>query len=962
MADFENSTRTPVIKIGTTDAVKNVKDLRDNIKGLRDEIVALSNAEDRNADTEKAIAEAEGRLIQSQQELNRVMGITKKGADGVEGSYNNLKAQLREVKSAMDALPKTIDGQLNPAWDRLATKYKELNDAAKAYDFELGNFQRNVGNYGNALSSIGKSMGEVQQVGGDMVNGIQAMSGVLSIAGVATDGLDDGMKNLRLTVGLIQGAKGIAGLLKSLVKLVAGEKAATAETAKNTVANKANAQALTETAAAETAAATAGSVLRGVLMTLGIGIIVAAVGMLVAHLEDVANWLVKIGEKIGLIKKNNSDSLVTAEKLKENYEKQKDELDKQARIMQAQGKSQRDILKFQIQQIQASIDTKKAELESAKATVERLKSHNAIQRLLKGETKEYREAKKAVEELEEQIKSEEKTLSERQFDLTLEDYKDETDRRKKAVADAKKEAEDALKEIQNVFNTGIQAARKSVQAQETELQTIQREYKEIQEQITSAVTVTGKLTGVTEEQRKLLADGLTAAAQKYQKTLQDYYKKDFEQRASEYIAQQTESVTAQYETQERYEKICKDVLGYDAERARMIGKATAEQRRQYDILKETVDYLKNETLEAQPLDRFRGMTEKQIEEEIGQPLATAVKMYFEKSKELDDAGIAMAQTIFESYETAFQKRLDSGDFVGAREIATKFSKTVLKDFEAQGLGEEIIEYFDEVFEKEYARALLDSDAPTGFSPVNILFPQSDVDKLKNRVDSAKTVMTAAFEEIKRLGLESEAKDGFDYVGKTEEQIKAMERFWDAETNLANLEEQLLNKRLGRWNAFWGSMNKYMDSYGKATANLLGNVADAWEEGLKAQGKTNEEAFNGVRTLQYATAVINTAAAVVQALADPTVPSYYVKVANAAAAVAAGTAQVIKISQTKYGQDSSSSAPKLVDRTPQLQYTYGLNVADYAQAAAQTPVRAYIVDKDLADGMDNYQRREDETTF
>ena len=944
MADFENSTRTPVIKIGTTDAVKNVKDLRDNIKGLRDEIVALSNAEDRNADTEKAIAEAEGRLIQSQQELNRVMGITKKGADGVEGSYNNLKAQLREVKSAMDALPKTIDGQLNPAWDRLATKYKELNEAAKAYDFELGNFQRNVGNYGNALSSIGKSMGEVQQVGGDMVNGIQAMSGVLSIAGVATDGLDDGMKNLRLTVGLIQGAKGIAGLLKSLVKLVAGEKAATAETVKNTAANKANAQALNETAAAETAAATAGSVLRTVLMTLGIGIIVAAVGMLVAHLEDVANWLVKIGERIGLIKKNNNDNLLTAEKLKENYEKQKDELDKQVRIMQAQGKSQRDILKFQIQQIQASIDTKKAELESAKATVERLKSHNAIQRLLKGEAKEYREAKKAIEELNEQIKAEEKTLSERQFDLTLEDYKEETDRRKKAVADAKKAAEDALKEIQNVFNTGIQAARKSVQAQETELQTIQREYKEIQEQITSALTVTEKLTGVTDEQRKLLADGLTAAAQKYQETLQDYYKKDFEKRASEYIAQQTESVTAQYDTQVRYEKICKDVLGYDAERARMIGKATAEQRRQYDILKETVDYLEKEALEAQPLDRFRGMTEKQIEEKIGQPLATAVKMYFEKSKELDDAGMAMAQTIFESYETAFQEKLDRGEFKAARVLASKFSEQAREELQRLGVGEEFLKYFDEVFDKGLAKAMSDSDSPQGFSFINKLFPRKGGEEA---IKTLKLNVAIAKAEIKSL------KD----AGLADSQ-----EFLDKQNALAVMEEQLLKKRLGRWNAFWGSMNKYMDSYGKATSNLLGNVADAWEEGLKAQGKTNEKAFDGVRTLQYATAVINTAAAVVQALADPTVPSYYVKVANAAAAVAAGTAQVIKISQTKYGQDNSSSAPKLVDRTPQLQYTYGLNVADYAQAAAQTPVRAYIVDKDLADGMDNYQRREDETTF
>jgi len=940
MADFENSTRTPVIKIGTTESVKNVKDLRDNIKGLRDEIVALSNAEERNADTEKAIADAEGKLIQSQQELNRVMGITKKGADGVEGSYNNLKAQLREVKNAMDALPKTIDGQLNPAWDRLATKYKELNDAAKAYDYELGNFQRNVGNYGNALSSIGKSMGEVKQVGGDMVNGIQAMSGVLSIAGIATDGLDEGMNNLRLTVGLITGAKGIAGMLKSLVKFVAGEKAATAETVKNSAANKVNSQTLNEMAASETAAATAGSVLRTVLMTLGIGIIVAAVGMLVAHLEDVANWLVKIGEKLGIIKKSNTDSVVTAEKLKQKYEDQKEQLDRQVRIMQAQGKSQRDILKFQIQQIQASIDTKKAELESAKATVERLKSHNAIQRLLKGEAKEYREAKKAVEELEEQIKSEEKTLSERQFDLEIEGYKEATDAAKKAVKDAADAAAAELKALQDALNAGLTAAKKVIEEQKTEVQKIEDEYSDVNKQIDEAVDAAGKLTGVTEEQKDVLTKGVLAAQEKYQKAMQAYYKKEYEKNASEYIERQTNSITSQYENVSRYENILKTVLGYDVERARMIGKATAEQRKQYDILKETVDYLYQEASKGEPLERFRSMSEADIEKEVGQPLTTAIKMYFEKSKELDDAGISMAQTIFESYEEAFQNKLDSGEFEAARQIAQKFSKVAKDELQKLGVGEEFIKYFDEVFDKGIAKAMAESDNPEGFSYINMLFPKKDIETLRTNI----SIVRSALESMKAQGLDDK------------------EEYLQMQDELALMEEKIQKRRLARWNAFWGSMGKYLDSYGKATSNLLGNVADAWEESLKAQGKTNERAFDGVKALQYATAVINSIAAVVQALADPTVPSYYVKVANAAAAGAAGVAQVLKIKNTKYGEDTAASAPKLTDRTPQLQYTYGLNAADYAEAAAQTPVRAYIVDKDLAEGMNNYNARESETTF
>ena len=961
MAEYENSTRTPVIKIGTTEAVKNVKDLRDNIKGLRDEIVALSNAEEQNEETTKAIASAEARLIQSQNELNRVMGLTKKGADGVEGSYNRLKAELRETKQEMDALPRLINGQLNPAWDALAQRYRTLNDEAKAYDYSLGNFQRNVGNYGNAWSSLGKSMGEVKQVGGDMSAGIAAMSGVLNIAGIATDGLDDGMNNLRLTLGLVQGAKGIAGMIKSLVKMAAGQKTATAATKADTAAQEAEAAALNKTAAAETAAATAGTVLRTVLMTLGIGIIVAALGALIAHFEDVVQWITKVGEKLGIVRKDTELYKDANEKLNKKFEDQKELLDDQQKILKAQGTSNKELLAAKKKLIESQIAETEATINNIKARQAQMKADSAWVRFWKGENRKIKQAQEEIDALTESLKALQTENKNIDIDIQVEEITEGRNAAKKAADAAKKAAEDALKALNDTLKTGLQAADQAIKANEKEADRIKREYDEIIGKINSAITATEKLTGVTAEQKKQLTDGLTNAAQNYTKAMQDYYKKEFEKKASDYTEKTQKLMALQTEEFSKYDKIMKDVFNLDEYRAKTLGQATAAQKEHYEILKKEVgfyeveiDKIKDWGEISPEFDTIKGMTQEEVAKKYGEPLATALKLYFEKSKELEDAGIEMASTIFEAYENAFNEQVEKGNYAAAANIYRKFSNQFYEEMQNAGFGDEILKYFVNTFDKALAQAELDDVMPNGFGVVDILFPQSDINTLKSRVDAVR-------DELKRLE-----------EGTTE--------FYKKSEQLDELEEALSKKRIERFSAIMKTIQKYYDVYVKTSTDAIDNVADAWTEWInykykqqvKSGKKTEEQAaaeaeaaFNQVKNLQYLTAVISTAGAVVQALADTTVPSWYVKAANAAAALAAGTAQVLKIANTSWSGGAgggSTSAPKLTDRTPQLQYTYGINPADYAQAAAQTPIKAYVVDKDLAEGLDNYEARQNETTF
>ena len=288
----------------------------------------------------------------------------------------------------------------------------------------------------------------------------------------------------------------------------------------------------------------------------------------------------------------------------------------------------------------------------------------------------------------------------------------------------------------------------------------------------------------------------------------------------------------------------------------------------------------------------------------------------------------------------------------------------MEDFlKENGLSDALIPAVREQFDRVWAEAINNNPMPIA-DVTDILFPEDTKQALEQQLESTKTLLAGA---MQRLNDAIANGDNPKYIDALQVNVSKLTE------SVAILEERLNNFNIGRFGQQFQYMNKVLATFGKATSNLMDNVADAWEAALQAQvksGKKSEEqakkTFEGVKILQYASAVINTSAAVVQALADPTTPNYYIKAANAAAALAAGIAQTIKIKNTEFSASMSSTAsnssPELVDRTPQLQYTIGLNAADYAYEMAQYPTRAYVVDKDLSDGLRNYNRRGEETTF
>lgn len=941
-----------VIEIKTLEAVRNVKDLKDNISALKAKIDDVNTSTEEYADLTKELSRNQAALRNVMNGTNSTFDKSIQAAQGLDNSYNSLVQQLKEATQEWRAVPKYLSdadkaaGNINQAWTESARRVEELRSQLKDMDATTGSYVRNVGNYKSALEGFSGAMGQVKQVGGDMVNGISAMASSLAIMGYNTDGLTESMKNLRIVVAAMQGAKGFAGLLIQLKNYFKIGKDAVKTTKEQTVATQQLTTATKAEAVATTEAATATNVLKTALISTGIGALVVALGMLVAHFEEVVQWIGKLGEKLGLWKKDIDSVKEANEKLNEKFDEQNRQLTNQQKLLSAQGTSNKNLLIQKRELINAQIAETKATIESVKARIKQIEADARWWKFWQGTKGKLKEANAELEELEETLKNLQNAAEDINIDIQVETIKDA----QAAAAQAQKDAENALAAAQKLVGSGIEAATEALKGLKTEEELITDEYNEHVKLINSAITATSKLTGVTKEQKELLQKGLNAETTLYTKRLADYYGKKYEEKAAKKIEEITNAYGLEYKELEKVDNIRRGMfdLGDAFNFVVPIRLATAEQRKQYDILKATLDMINEDIPDAvrelseAEFSALEFTSMEELQKKFGQPAATAIKIYFSKSKELEEAGTEIVRTMIEGYESAINEAMSNGQFATAGKLVSELGENLREE-----LGIDL------------------TKLESILSPVGTAY----IDYMKNLYDEIKEKRDSG--AIPSL---LEPFFGLDSVMTNElRQLREyMEMYEEGSLEWVALNEQAAQLSAAIWDKYFGTLEKHFDVYERAIANLMDGVADAWEAALQAQvknGKKSEEeakrSFENVKKLQMAAAIINTAGAVVQALADPTIPSFIVKGINAAAALAAGTAQVLKISMTEFNSTaaaSTSSAPSMVDRTPQLQYTVGLNSADYAEAAAATPIKAFVVDKDLSEGLQNYNSRQRETTF
>lgn len=944
-----------VLNLSLGESPQNVRELKADISELKTAIGDMVIA-GKTGTTE--YDQAVKLLGQDLQTLLQVNNATKKEIDALDGSYNALVQKMRELKVEWRAT--NSEARRN----ELGKQISEINDQLKAFDYSIGNFGRNVGNYGNAWESLRGTVDEVEQSSNDFLSGIASMGAAMGLTASQSESLNNSLNGVRNVVGVLSGAKGILGLVKAFRSQIAASKEAKAKAAEETAALKAQKTVTDQVTTSTTLAATATKLFKKALMAIGIGVVVVAIGELAAHIQDVIKWFTRLGEKLGIINPQTQALKNSNEQLTASIEAQNKALDREVELMEAKGATQAEVMQKQKTVIATELAEAKATQAKVKARIDELEVLGKRKNELKKLKEQYDKNQETIEELEHK-----QAVLEAKIDTEARQTQEKA--AKERAAAAKKAAEEKLR-AEEKANADLAAARKK--AEETVNAVIdktltERELLEKQHQETlnnlkaaSAHISAQRYKDAVEAENKIYANELA-------KLLSDEYTKAYEEA--------TKRFNDKIEANRLNMAITDGLSSYFN-----MGNYRLEATEAENALKALDDYYAEISTGAL-----------KILNDMKETLSPAAKEAFNVLSGLDPKGTDFLTEIRSYYQEylsdteAFLKKYGepfSTAIVSLGEnfksYAEQLSEGYIRSFEAEmaqveafvegGAGEAALAKLDEIWLK-YGDAFggISEKAAISFK-MNLVRYKNDIQG--QLVDTFGVSGNEAGERIRSSyeNLLSDLEAQIIHWNKLKDAAEeGTEKQKIAINTIAILEEEKRKLTLKRDSEMFTARTKMYQQYSASVSNLLGNVAQAWQNTIRAQvdaGKMSEEqaekSFERMKAFQYAQAGISTAAAVVQALSDPDVPTYYLRAINAAAALATGIAQVAQIASTHYGSTgtASTATPKLIDRTPVVN-TVSLNASEAGNSIQQN-MRVYVVESDITEAQRATKARVTESTF
>lgn len=265
-----------LLTVDTGESQKTVKSLKKEISDLKDVILNLEKGSNE-------YNEAVEQLTISQRELNEVQALTKKTAVALDGSYDALVHQMGLLKKEWRA---TADEGRRA---ELGQEISKINQQLKDMDADLGNFQRNVGNYVShwdgmpeslneagkgikelraeikqyqtqvlnaeegtkewedamlnlanaqfqmrdmneksryAVADLGEQLANVTGIASGVMSGFSAIQGAMVLCGAETENFEKTMLKLQSAMAIVQGLQGLEGLQDRVTGLVSSIKVA----------------------------------------------------------------------------------------------------------------------------------------------------------------------------------------------------------------------------------------------------------------------------------------------------------------------------------------------------------------------------------------------------------------------------------------------------------------------------------------------------------------------------------------------------------------------------------------------------------------------------------------------------------------------------------------------------------------------------------------------------------------
>lgn len=944
-----------VLNLSLGESPQNVRELKTDISELKTAIGDMVIA-GKTGTTE--YDQAVKLLGQDLQTLLQVNNATKKEVDALDGSYNALVQKMRELKVEWRAT--NSEARRN----ELGKQISEINDQLKAFDYSIGNFGRNVGNYGNAWESLQGTVEGVEQSSNDFLSGIASLGAAMGLTASQSDSLNNSLNGVRNVVGILSGAKGILGLVKAFRSQIAASKEAKAKAAEETAALKAQKQVTDQVTTSTTLAATATKIFKKALMAIGIGLVVVAIGELAAHIQDVIKWFTRLGEKLGIINPQTQALKNSNEQLTASIEAMNKSLDREVELMEAKGATQAEIMQKQKTVIAAELAEAKAIQAKVKARIDELEVLGKRKNELKKLKEQYDKNQETIEDLEHK-----QAVLEAKIDTEARQAQEKA--AKERAEAAKKAAEERLR-AEEKANADLAAARKK--AEETVNAVIdktltERELLEKQHQETlnnlkaaSAYISAKRYKEAVEAENKIYTNELS-------QIISDEYAKVYE-KASKQLNNKIEA--------NRLNMVITDGLASYFNMGNYRVEATEAQ----NALKALNDYYAEISTEA--LKLLNGMNK---------DLSPAAKEAFNLLVSFNPKETGFLTEIRNYYQEylsdteAFLKKYGepfSTAIVSLGEnfksYAEQLSEGYIRSFEAEmaqveafvegGAGEAALAKLDEIWLK-YGDAFggISEKAALSFK-MNLVRYRNDIQG--QLVDTFGVSGNEAGERIRSSyeNLFSDLEAQITHWNKIKDAAEeGTEKQKIAIDTIAILEEEKRKLTLKRDSEVFTARTKMYQQYSASVSNLLGNVAQAWQNTIRAKvdaDKMSEEqaekSFEKMKAFQYAQAGISTAAAIVQALSDPDVPSFYLRAINAAAALATGVAQVAQIKATHYGSTgtASTATPKLIDRTPVVN-TVSLNASEAGNSIQQN-MRVYVVESDITEAQRATKARVTESTF
>lgn len=339
MASNSGSIVKKAIQIDAGNSVKTVKSLKEEIKDLRDQLLNLDKGTQEYEDTQK-------QLQQDVEDLNTVMNAHKENATALEGSYNDLQNQLKELKAAWKATNDEVER------DEIGQKIKEVNDQLKDMDASIGDFHRNVGNYQSSWEGLTNAMSNGEKIVDDLEKGVKAFGTAMGLSDKEVNALSATLKKLKDAFKI---AKDISSAKKATEGLSTAQKTAAGTATAMATSNKAAGAATTTMAAAEGTAtvATKGlsiamKGLKAAIISTGIGALIVLLGELIANFDKLK---AKLKEILGLQKDIKTQYQQIAELNRAAVTAQMDDVKRRERVeehridmLEAAGAKERDVM------------------------------------------------------------------------------------------------------------------------------------------------------------------------------------------------------------------------------------------------------------------------------------------------------------------------------------------------------------------------------------------------------------------------------------------------------------------------------------------------------------------------------------------------------------------------------------------------------------------------------------------